>query len=72
MNNVFDVAILDGHLADGDVQPVFALLVERGTPVVISSGSDRSAGPGKFENAIILQKPYKDAELEAALLTLMA
>ena len=72
MNNVFDVAILDGHLADGDIQPVFDLLVARGTPVVISSGSDRSASPRRFENAFILQKPYRDADLEAALLAVMA
>ena len=70
--NVFDVAILDGQLADGDIQPVFDLLIARGTPVVIASGSDRLKTSARFRNAVILQKPYRDEDLETALLAVMA
>ena len=36
--NIFDVAILDGQLCDGVIDPVVDILLARGTPIVLASG----------------------------------
>ncbi len=67
-SNELDVAVLDGSLADGKIDPVVAVLVARGTPFVIASGFSPSHFSANFSGAIFLRKPYTDANLGDALL----
>jgi DNA-binding NtrC family response regulator len=71
-DNIFDVAVLDGRLADGHIQPVADLLFARGTPMVITSGGARWETAAKFNDALYLQKPYKCEDLKKVLLAAMA
>lgn len=71
-HHTFDVAVLDGTLADGSVDPVVDALIARGTPFIIASGVASTDLPTKYGSAVILQKPYKDADLRQALLLVLA
>ena len=66
-DHAFDVAILDGKLADGSVDPVLDVLIARGTPFIIASGVASTDLTTKYAGAVVLQKPYKDADLRQAL-----
>jgi CheY-like chemotaxis protein len=68
----FDVAILDRHLADGIVDPVVRALLARGTPVVIASGAALQESQARYPGAIVLRKPFKEADLRRALQTAIA
>ena len=68
----FDVAILDGTLADGSVDPVVDVLIARGTPFIIASGVASTDVRTKYGGAVLLQKPYQDADLREALLLVLA
>jgi DNA-binding NtrC family response regulator len=65
----FDVAIVDLILEDGNATPLFQVLSERGTPVVITTGDKVDQGLPALSMAItILQKPYLDRDLINALM----
>ena len=68
----FDVAVLDGKLADGSIDPVVEMLVARGTPFVLASGLAQSDFSQGLSSAVVLQKPYTDADLRKALLLALA
>ena len=70
--HTFDVAVLDGTLADGSIDPVVELLLARGVPFILSSGRSSCDVTKKYSHAIVLQKPYKDVELQQALLLALA
>ncbi len=67
-NTSFDVAVLDGSLADGDIDPVVDMLVARGTPFVLASGFASTRFSASFRTAVFLRKPYTDANLGQAML----
>lgn len=67
-NNSFDVAVLDGTLADAGVDPIVKVLTARGTPFVIASGLGSSDFAETFSSGVFGTKPYNDAELQNALL----
>jgi DNA-binding NtrC family response regulator len=71
-DNVFDVAILDVTLVDGDTQPVANLLNARGTPFIITSGKSHLEAPTVLKNALYLQKPYTCDDLKKMLLAALA
>ena len=62
--HTFDLAVLDAKLADGMIDPVIDVLAARGIPFIIVSGSSSS----DYGSAVVVQKPYKDADLRQALL----
>jgi CheY-like chemotaxis protein len=70
--HTFDVAVLDGTLADGDIDRVVELLMARGVPFILSSGRSSCDVTKKYRHAVVLQKPYKDIELRQALLLALA
>jgi AmiR/NasT family two-component response regulator len=70
--HTFDVAVLDGTLSDGDIDPVVELLMARGVPFILSSGRSSYDVTKKYGHAVVLQKPYKDSELQQALLLALA
>lgn len=65
--NVFDAAIMDVKLADGDSDALVAALVARGTPLIITSGGRASAHGAAAGGIVFLQKPYTDRALHGAL-----
>jgi CheY-like chemotaxis protein len=70
--HTFDIAVFDRKLADGTIDPVVAVLIARGTPVIIASGSTPSEFAERFRNVVSIQKPYKDTDLRQALLRVIA
>ena len=64
-----DHAVLDIHLADGDVHPVAAQLAMRGVPVTFLTGERRCEGLSRtYGAARVLEKPA----LPSLLLTTIA
>ena len=66
--NSFDVAVLDGSLADGSIDPVVKVLVARGTPFIMASGLSSSDFSETFSSGVFVRKPYNETELRQALL----
>ncbi|MEO7826059.1 MAG: response regulator [Allosphingosinicella sp.] len=66
----FDVAMLDVNLAGEASFPVADLLAERGIPFLFATGYGRQGIEERFRDRLILQKPFRAAELGAALATL--
>lgn len=63
----FDVAMLDINLNGAPSLPVAALLAERATPFVFTTGYG-SAGPNAdFRHVPVLSKPYHAAQLRTAI-----
>lgn len=71
-SNAFDVAVLDGWLSDGIINPVVDALLARGIPFVVASGYDSCHFPESFSTAVFLKKPYSDELLGQALLRSLA
>jgi len=71
-SNTFDIAVLDGSLADGSVAPLVKVLVDRGTPFVLASGRGASDFSEAFSTGVFVRKPYKETELRQALLLALA
>ena len=70
--NSFDVAVLDGSLADGSVGPLVEVLAARGTPFVMASGLNSSDFSETFSSGVFVRKPYNEKELRQALLLALA
>jgi Response regulator containing CheY-like receiver, AAA-type ATPase, and DNA-binding domains len=62
-----DLALLDVNLAGTPSFPVAEKLIERGIPFVFTTGYGQAGVPGQFSSVPVLQKPFRRAELEAAL-----
>ena len=68
-----DVALVDFHLRGGELSyGLIARLHEKGVPVIIISGSSESPSGLPMEAAIILEKPFSEAQLLATLGPLLA
>ena len=63
----FDVAVLDVNVAGHRIDPVADLLAGRGTPFVFASGYGRASLPAAHRERVLLTKPYRKADLRAAL-----
>jgi CheY-like chemotaxis protein len=68
--SIFDAAMLDVNLAGEPSFPVADLLVERGIPFLFATGYGRAGLEERFRAFPILQKPFRAAELQAALASL--
>jgi DNA-binding NtrC family response regulator len=66
--NVFDAAVMDVRLADGDSDALVAALVARGTPLIVTSGAGVARHTDASDGVVFLQKPYTDRALHKALL----
>ncbi len=67
-----DVAVLDVNVAGRRIDPVADLLAERGTPFLFASGYGRGSLPAAHRDRVLLTKPYRTADLKAALNSLLA
>jgi CheY-like chemotaxis protein len=63
----FDAAMLDVNLAGEPSFPVADLLIERKIPFLFATGYGRQGIEERFRDQPILQKPFRAAELAAAL-----
>jgi CheY-like chemotaxis protein len=61
-----DAALLDVNIRSTRVDPVAAVLVSRGVPVVFATGYGQSA-VDRSTRALILEKPYTQDKLASAL-----
>jgi CheY-like chemotaxis protein len=63
----FDVAVLDVNVAGTRIDPVADLLAHRGMPFLFASGYGRGSLPAAHRARVLLTKPYRTADLQAAL-----
>jgi CheY-like chemotaxis protein len=63
----FDAAMLDVNLAGEPSFPVADLLIERGIPFLFATGYGRQGIEERYRAWPLLQKPFRTAELAAAL-----
>ena len=63
----FDVAVLDVNVAGHRIDPVADLLADRGLPFLFASGYGRGSLPAAHRGRVLLTKPYRTADLQAAL-----
>jgi CheY-like chemotaxis protein len=62
-----DAAILDVNMGDGDSYPVARALRARAIPYLFATGYGRQGLEPGHETTLVLQKPYRDRQVEAAL-----
>lgn len=67
----FDAAILDVNLAGHRTMPVAAILQSKGIPFIFATGYGASGIDAEFSDRPVLTKPFRQAELEAALRSLL-
>src|SRR5690606_23673480 len=63
----FDVALLDGNLGGERVDDLARALSEKGAPFVFISGYGRRALPADFPEIPIVEKPFNEQQLLAAI-----
>jgi CheY-like chemotaxis protein len=63
----FDAALLDVNLAGDRSFPVADLLIERGIPFLFATGYGLGGIDDKYRDRPVLQKPFRAAELAAAV-----
>lgn len=66
-----DAAILDVNMGEGDSFGVADRLRERGIPYLFATGYGREGLEPGHEQAAVLQKPYREAQVDAALRALL-
>jgi CheY-like chemotaxis protein len=67
----FDAAILDVNLGGERTMPVAAILKSKGIPFVFATGYGASGIDAEFDDRPVLTKPFRNADLEAALRSLL-
>jgi DNA-binding response OmpR family regulator len=63
----FDIAILDIDLNGRQTFPIADLLAERGVGFVVATGYSAMTLPALLQRAPVLQKPFRQRDLERAL-----
>ena len=61
--DIADIALLDINLNGEMVYPAADILIERGVPVIFTTGYDGAVLPPQYWDVPIVRKPYKDSEL---------
>jgi CheY-like chemotaxis protein len=69
-DEAFDVAMLDVNLAGDRSFPVADLLIARGIPFLFATGYGLDGIDEKYRDRPVLQKPFRAAELAAAVAAL--
>ena len=64
---VFDCAILDINVRGGRITPVAEMLLDRGVPLLLSTGYGQYALPARLASQARLAKPYTSEQLERGL-----
>lgn len=66
----FDAAFLDLNLAGQRCEPVAEILRGRGIPFAFTTGYGEAAIGERYRSVPLIEKPYTQADIERALLTL--
>ena len=66
-----DAAILDVNMGDGESYGVADRLAERSIPYFFATGYGREGVAPGYERSPVLQKPYREAQIAAALRALL-
>jgi CheY-like chemotaxis protein len=66
-DGAFDIAMLDVNLAGDRSFPVADLLIERGLPFLFATGYGPGGIDEKYRDRPVLQKPFRAADLAAAV-----
>ena len=66
-SEAIDAAILDVNMGDGDSYGVAARLKARGVPYLFATGYGAAGLEPGHEDALVLQKPYREAQVAQAL-----
>lgn len=66
-----DAAILDVNLGGERTTPVAATLKSKGIPFIFATGYGASGIDAEFIDQLVLTKPFRKADLEAALRSLL-
>ena len=72
VSEAFDAAIVDMNLAGDPADAVLDALSARDIPIVITTGYGVEAITERYRGLPLLAKPYSAAQIEAALLSLLA
>jgi CheY-like chemotaxis protein len=67
-----DAAILDVNMGGEDSYTVAEALRARGIPYLFATGYGRQGLAAGHEDTFVLQKPYREGQVEAALAALLA
>jgi CheY-like chemotaxis protein len=70
-SEAIDAAILDVNMGDGDSYGVAAALGARNIPFIFATGYGRIGLDPAFGDSAVLQKPYREAQVAAALNALL-
>jgi CheY-like chemotaxis protein len=68
----FDAATLDINLGEEDSNPIADALLERGVPFIFCTGNSKSDMREGFGDHVVLYKPFREADLSAALTQLLS
>ena len=71
-SEIFDAAMLDMNLGGEDSSSVADALSKSGVPFIYCTGNDRPEMREGFRDNIILNKPFRDADLTTALTQLLS
>jgi CheY-like chemotaxis protein len=71
-SDFFDAAMLDMNLGGEDSSRVADALSEKAVPFIYSTGNDKRGMGEVARNHIVLHKPFRDADLSAALTQLLS
>jgi CheY-like chemotaxis protein len=63
----YEIAVLDLNLGDGPRYELLEMVLDRGKGLVVATGYGKVGLPAKFSDCIVLQKPYTEQSLAAAL-----
>lgn len=66
-NADFDLAILDVNVAGQSINPIAAIITERGLPFVFATGYGTNALPEEFRDRPHLRKPFLLSQLRTAI-----
>lgn len=66
-SETFDAAILDVNMGDGDSYGVADRLRARGIPYLFATGYGAAGLEPGHEETVVLQKPYREAQVAEAL-----
>lgn len=71
LDQPIDAAVLDANLNGRSVIPVAEALAARKTPFVFATGYGEAGGPGGFDAAPVIRKPYDVMQVAAAVAELL-
>ncbi len=66
-----DVAVLDVNVAGESISQLVDVLDQRGIPFIFASGYGARGVDSRWGGSPVLQKPFTEADLRAALLTVL-